>query len=111
MAKPLNFNNTKKRYLNVTLPDGETIMVGMPSKRVMGELLEMKDDLDGLKEADVDMATLDDIYRIVGEILSRNKAGVKVTTEQVEEFFDIDDLIVFFNAYVAFIGEVTGSKN
>lgn len=113
MAKSLNFNTMKKKYLTVTLPDdGETIlMIGMPTKAIMGSLLAMQSSVEMLTEDETDTEALDMMYESCAKIMSRNKMGIPVSQEKLEEIFDFEDILVFFTAYTEFVTEATTQKN
>ena len=110
MSKSLNFNNIKKRYLTVTLPDEDqsVLMIGTPTKAVFDELLNMKDALEGESVTD---DAINDLYEICAKIMSRNKTGRVITMETVQDLFDFEDIIIFVRAYTEFISEVSNSKN
>lgn len=110
MAKTLNFNNTKKQYLTVILPDEKktTLLVGTPKKAIFDELVAMQSVIESNSlTADV----LDDLYNIVAKILSANKLGKVITKEAVSELFDYEDITLFILSYTDFISEVANSKN
>ncbi len=114
MAKPLNFNNVKKTYLTVTLADenNTTIMIGTPTKAIMDDLIALQDSIDGISSTDeTNMEDTDKLYSACAKLLSRNKGGILITKEFLSEIFDFEDIIIFFNAYMDFIGEVTNGKN
>lgn len=110
MAKALNFNKVKKQYMTVTLSDEKqtTIMIGTPTKKLMDEFIVMGSQLD---EATDNNAIMKDFYELSAKLMSRNKGGVKITREQLEDALDFEDLIIFMNAYTAFIQEISRSKN
>ena len=54
---------------------------------------------------------MNDLYFTCARLMSRNKGGVKITKEFLEDIFDFEDILIFFNAYMDFIHGVTGSKN
>lgn len=110
MSKAINFNNLKKRYLSVTLPDEKqtVLLVTTPKKEVLDYLIAMKDNL---SDDDMDESVLDEMYDICAKILSRNKTGHTITKNEVEDLFDFEDVIIFIKAYTDFIGEITSSKN
>lgn len=110
MARSLDFNNIKKKYLTVTLADEAktVLLVGTPTKALLDNLLSMQDSL--TDESLTDDA-IDDLYEICAKILSRNKAGKVITTQTVQELFDFEDIIFFIRAYTDFISEVSGVKN
>ncbi len=113
MAKALNFNNVKKQYLTVVLADDKktTLLVGTPTKAVMDDLARLQGSLETLSEDETNVDATDDLYEACAKILSRNKAGVKVTKEYLAEIFDFEDIIIFFSNYMEFISEVTNQKN
>ena len=113
MSKPLNFNNVKKKYLTVTLADEKktTLMIGTPTKAVMDDLLLLQDSLDTLSDEDTSIDVTNDLYQACARIMNRNKGGIEITKEYLENLFDFEDIIIFFNAYMDFISEVTGEKN
>lgn len=110
MAKTLDFNSLKKRYLTVKLADEKNtvLMIGTPTKAVLNSFLSMKDNLTADNLGD---EAVDELYDIVTRVMNYNKGGIKITKEKVEDMFDYEDLLVFINAYSDFIGEVASSKN
>ncbi|WP_312288144.1 hypothetical protein [Terrisporobacter sp.] len=106
----LNFNNIKKTYMTVTLPDDENtkLMIMTPTKAIMDKLIGMEEFLSGVE---VGPGVLNDLYDVCAEIMNRNKAGRKITTEYISEILDLEDLIIFFNAYLEYVGSASNSKN
>ena len=113
MAKALNFNTVKKQYLPVTFADSKktTIFVGTPTKAVMSEIIDMESSLEDIRNNEANGETIDRLYDISAKIMSRNKGGVKITTEYLAENFDFEDIFIFFSAYVDFVTEITDAKN
>lgn len=113
MAKVLNFNNVKKKYLTVTFADEKntTIMVGTPTKAVMDDLSLLQKSINDTDNDENDIEATDDLYEACARVMSRNKAGKKITKEYLAEVFDFEDITIFFNEYMDFIDEVIGSKN
>lgn len=113
MSKALNFNNVKKQYLTVTLADDKktTLMVGTPTKAIMDDLILLKSSLETITEDETNVEATEDLYIACAKILSRNKAGIKITSEYLATVFDFEDVMIFFNSYMEFIDEVIGSKN
>ena len=113
MAKPLNFNRINKKYLSVTLADEKetTLLIGSPTKAIMDDLLIIKSGLENVTDDDIDPETLNDMYDATAKIMSRNKAGVKITVEKLSNLFDIEDIMIFFNSYMSFMEEITDTKN
>jgi hypothetical protein len=117
MAKTLNFNTIKKKYLTVTFRDEEktTVMIGTPNKAIMDELVSLNNDLKDMKDENnrthIDDDTMDDLYRVSAKVISNNKGGVKMSKEKLEELFDFEDMLIFFTAYMEFMEELTNTKN
>ena len=114
MSKPLNFNNVKKRYLTVTLKDKNqtTVMISAPTKRVLSALIGLQDTMREIEETnDISEETLDELYSLTAEIMSHNKGGIKIDEELLEDIFDFDDIMTFFDAYMDFVNEETAGKN
>lgn len=113
MAKTLNFNNVQKQYLTVVLADDKntTLLVGTPTKAVMDDLVRLQVSFETLNENETDVDATDDLYEACAKILSRNKAGVKITKEYLSEIFDFEDVLIFFSNYMEFVSEITNQKN
>lgn len=112
MANALDFNKIKKKFLTVTLADEKqtVIMIGTPTKAIMDEMLSLKTTLDTISEDSSD-ESIDEMYSICAKIMSRNKAGKKIEKEYLENIFDFEDIIIFFNAYMEFVSTLSAEKN
>lgn len=110
MAKTLDFNKNRKRYLTIILPDEEQtkLLVMTPTKRLLTELMTLLPDVSGGMPSEED---LNGLYDFCAQLMSRNKAGKKITGEQLAECLDFEDVIAFFETFTDFINEVAGSKN
>lgn len=113
MAKPLNFKTIPKQYLTVTLPDekGTTLLIGTPNKKLMDDLVILQENVDKIDENTTDTESFNELFDACAKIMSRNKANIEITKETLEEIFDLEDIMIFFNAYMGFIDEVSSSKN
>ena len=110
MAKSFDFNKIKPNTMNVTLSDEEktTLMVMTPDKGLRDELVSLYEDINDSDEDEVNEA----LYELSAKVMSRNKQGIKITSEKLKELYpDTDYLMAFLNAYVEFIDEMTNSKN
>lgn len=113
MTKTFDFNAVKKRYLTVKLADDKntTLFVGTPTKSIMDEIMRLQTDFTAMNENGSNDEIMTDLYDVCAKIMSRNKAGVKISTEYLENLLDFEDMLLFFNAYVGFIEEITNAKN
>lgn len=110
MSKTLDFNNLKKRSLTVKFADDKqtTIFVCFPTKALLSELTHLNLNID---KSNDDMSAFDELYDICAKAMSRNRGGVKITKEFLEENFDFEDVLIFIKEYMNFVGEVAGQKN
>lgn len=111
MAKTLDFTTRKKEYLTIKLNDEKktTLMIGTPTRNVLMDFIGINErigDGDG-----ADMEAIDDLYNVCAKIMSFNKGGIKITADYLGEFFDVEDILVFFNAYGEFMESITSAKN
>ena len=113
MAKTLNFNNVKKQFLTVTLADEKNtiLFIGTPTKAIMDDLTLLQNTMTSVGDNDSNIEVTDDLYGACARVMSRNKAGIKITKEYLADIFDFEDITIFFNAYMEFVDEVIGSKN
>lgn len=112
MAKTLNFNTIKKQYLTVTFNDEKktTVMIGTPTKSIMNELIALNESLD-VDGDSISNETIDELFYVCARVISRNKGGVTITKDFLEDTFDIEDLFTFFNAYMDFVTVLGNEKN
>lgn len=109
MTTSLNFNKVKKRWFIVTLNDADntTLFIYTPTKATLDKFLAMQDlDLDN-----ADMDALDALFDVCAEIMSRNKAGIKITADYLANIFDVEDIVTFITGYTNFLNEVSNQKN
>ena len=113
MSKTLNFNTVKKEYLTVTLPDEKNtvLLICTPTKSLMSELTSLKTTFSAETTSDNVEQVLDELYEVVARVMSRNKAGVKITKEKLTECLDFEDIVLFFNSYLTFVKEIQFGKN
>lgn len=93
----------------MTLDDGSqrglTITLNPPKVKLIKkaqalEKMSLSDD------ADIDLT-----LEVVADAISSNREGRKFTAEDVEELFDVADLVAFQEAYSRFIDEINNQKN
>lgn len=114
MANTLNFNTIKKQYLTITLPDEKNtvVMVSTPTKALLEELVSVEQNFksSNATENSIEQA-LGDLYDLIARVMSRNKTGLKITKAQLEQCLDFEDIILFFQSYLAFVQSLKNSKN
>lgn len=109
--KNLNFNSIEKKHLIVTLNDDNntTLLVMSPTKKIMDLLVSIEETL---RSEDVQSQNqIDELYSLCYLILARNKGKVKINKEDIEECFDIEDIVIFLKEYMSFISMQMQGKN
>ena len=109
MAQVLDFTKINKPTLPIRLPDKSMVYVYTPSKEGLEELLEANDKLNDI--IDDDRESLTQLYDLAARLMSNNKTSRKFTGAELEKMFDSGDLVLFYSAYSAFIGEIYKTKN
>lgn len=105
-----NFNNLPNSFFNVTLKNGKVLLVKMPKKKTMSKiqaLQNMGDDKDISVEAVVNT-----MAGAVAEILTNNMSGEKVTTKEIAEDYDLEEMKLFISEfYQKFVGKLDENPN
>lgn len=111
MANVLDFTKRKKEYMTVKLDDEKktVLMIGTPTKAILNEFISINDTIG--EDGGADAQAIDDLYSVCAKVMSFNKGGIRITPEYLEDFFDIEDVMIFFKAYGEFMSSVTNAKN
>lgn len=110
MAKAFDFNKVKPKTMTVTLSDEAktTLLVMTPNKGLKDELVSLYENINDSDEDEISEA----LYDVSAKIMSRNKQGIVITVEKLKELYeDVETIMAFLEAYSAFVGELTTSKN
>lgn len=114
MPKTLDFNTLTRPTLQLIMQDEEhtKISVITPTEGLMEELGAALPELEKVLQ-NGDMTTVQACYDLAARLMSCNRSGIKVTTEDLRGKYQInlEALIIFYNAYIDFIEEVTNQKN
>lgn len=111
MSNALDFRKQKKNCLKVTLNDAaETrLSIMQPTKGLFQKMVSMSEDVARMGGSDID--ALDEVYAVCAELMSRNREGVAVSKEALEDTLDFEDVVAFLNAYNAFVAGIVHGKN
>jgi hypothetical protein len=111
MGKVLDFTKQKKEYLTVKLNDEKNtvLMIGTPTKAILREFIAINERIN--EDGGADTEAINDLYNVCAKVMSFNKGGIKITADYLEPFFDIEDVMIFFNAYTEFMSSITNAKN
>lgn len=110
MEKTLDFNSIKRHYLNIILNDEKKtkLQIMAPTKKLLDMVIEVLPKLD---EAAPDEDELAALYNTAATAMKRNRKGIQVTPEELEEILDLEDLVNFYKSYVDWLTELAQSKN
>jgi hypothetical protein len=105
----LDFTKTTKKFLNIKLIDGNTILVRMPTKKVFDALIHLQGNLSTLKLEDAKQ--IEFVYDLMAQILSNNLENKKIESDYIAEILDIEDIQTLFMSYVNFVTCFTNDPN
>lgn len=107
----LDFRKQKKNCLRITLNDAnETrLSVMQPTKKLFQKMVAMSEEVAGMDGTEHD--ALDEVYAVCAELMSRNKEGIVVGKNNLEETLDFEDIVTFLRAYNAFVAGIVHGKN
>ena len=110
----LDFNVLTPPTLPLVMRDAEKteIEVTTPTEGLVGELQAMAPELSGVLDAK-DAASIEAVYVLAAKLMSCNRAGLQVTADDLRNKYklNLEALIVFYNAYLSFLNEITSAKN
>lgn len=114
MAKTLDFNKLNRPVLQLVMQDDDktVIKVTTPSVDLIEELQATLPELQAnLTTGDKDAIAL--CYDLAARLINCNRSFVSVTAEELREKYrmDLESIVVFYSAYLDFIGEIASAKN
>ena len=105
-----NFNKIKRTFFNVTLKDGQSLQVKMPSKNTFSKvqaLTELQADENAAVE-DV----MDTMAGVMADCLSNNLNGVTIDAATIAADYDLEEMTAFITDYYdKFIGSIQNNPN
>jgi len=103
-----DFNKIKRSFLNVTLKNGKSIVVKMPLKKTYEKAIAMKN----IDEEEMDVSTaIEELAVICSEFLSNNMTKEKVTVKYITENYDLEEMVMFLDYFVAFVSSAKNDPN
>ena len=107
----LDFRKTKKNCLKITLNDERETKLSLlqPTKQLFEKMVAMSEEVSGITGSNLDV--LDEVYGVCAELMSRNKEGIIVGKNNLEELLDFEDVVIFLNAYSEFVAGIVHGKN
>lgn len=114
MAKTLDFNRINRPVLQLVMMDeAKTIIkVSTPGE---GLVRELEDTMPELQQVltDGDQEAIEMCYDLAARLINCNRSFVKVTAAELRDRYgmDLENLLLFFSAYLDFIEEIHAEKN
>lgn len=114
MAKKLDFNSIEPKVLELTMKDDARtcIRVSTPTEALVEELQLVGPKLDAALKGKNEAST-ESVYDLAARLMSCNLDDLKVTKEELRDKYrmNLENLLIFFGAYIDFINEITHEKN
>ena len=105
-----DFNKIKRSFFNVTMKDGQTLQVKMPTKRTFGKVQALRD-LQSNEDADV-QDVIDTIAGVMADCLNNNLNGVVVDQKMIAAEYDIEEMTAFIEEYYdKFVSGIQNNPN
>lgn len=110
----LDFNSQRRPTLQIVMKDQANTVLHLctPCKgtvdKISATLPELRNSLTG-KDADASRA----VYSLAAELINNNLDGVTVTVKELTTKYELnlEDMALFYNAYVDFLSEIKNAKN
>lgn len=98
----------KTRYFDIRLKNGKVLNIEPPKLKVLKKIaaLSAVKDTEEFGEKDIENLTT-----AVSLALSKNKQNFKISTEQVEDNYDIDEIVDLLNNYFEWVNSIQNQKN
>ena len=101
-----DFNKVKRSFMTVTLKDNRKLIVKMPMKKTFEKLSALQE-MDTMTAEDA----MDTLGGLCAEILSHNMTGEQVTTKEITDDYDTEEMEALIDAYMEFAGGVKNNPN
>lgn len=98
----------RTRYFNMKLKNGRIIDIEPPKMKVLKKISALSETKDSEDLSENDIANLTEAVALA---LNKNKQGYKVTANNVEEDYDILEIVDFLTAYFNWVNSIQNSKN
>ena len=97
-----------KRYFTITLDDGRTLELEPPKLKVLKKISQLSR---LTNDGELTVEDIESLSSAIALSLSKNKSNVKITSDEVEDMFDIDGMYDFLTKYFGWVSEIQNSKN
>lgn len=97
-----------KRYFSITLEDGRKLELEPPKLKVLKKISSLSK---LTNDAELSVGDIENLSTAIALSLSKNKSNVKITSDEVEDLFDIDGMYDFLTNYFNWVSEIQNQKN
>lgn len=105
-----NFNKIKRTYFNVTMKNGKTLQVKMPTKNTFGKVQALSR-LQQDENADIS-DVIDTMAGVMADCLSNNLESERINPETIAADYDIEEMTSFIAEYYEkFVGGIQNNPN
>ena len=98
----------RTRYFDLKLKNGRVINVEPPKLKVLKKVAALSEikNTENLEENDIN-----NLIEAVALALSKNKQNIKISNENVENSFDIDEIVDLLSNYFEWVNSIQNQKN
>lgn len=104
----LDLSVYKSRYYEVKLTENVVVNLEPPKKKQLKKILALTKSVNDQNFSEED---IDNLYDAAEIALSKNKEHKVFTADEIEDYFDLTALIVFFDGYYTWVMENLNQKN
>jgi phenylpyruvate tautomerase PptA (4-oxalocrotonate tautomerase family) len=98
----LDLTKIPRRYFEIKLKDERIINVECPKLKVFRKIIEITE---GGKD------TIEELSEALAMALNKNKEGVKITSDYIEDSFDYDDIVEVLTQYFDWVKNLKSLPN
>lgn len=103
-----DMTNLITRYFKIKLKDGKELELEPPKLKVLRKISKLSNSISNEELGEEDITNLAEAISLS---LSKNKQGVNISSDYVEDNFDIDEMYDFLINFYNWVGEIQNSKN
>lgn len=103
-----DMTNLVTRYFKIKLKSGQELELEPPKLKVLKKISKLSKSVSNDELSEDDITNLSEAIALS---LSKNKQAVNISSDYVEDNFDIDEMYDFLTNYYNWVGEIQNSKN
>lgn len=98
----------KKRYFDIRLKSGKTLNIEVPKLKILKKISSLGE---SSKNEELNENDVKNLIEATTLAINKNKQNYKISAEQVEDMFDIEDVMLFLSNYFEWVNQIQNSKN